>query len=66
MTQIARTTFYEKINVAKLNCVINNPAKNEKIMKKQENAMSRLNKHYNAFASLQKMSERKRNHPSRI
>jgi hypothetical protein len=57
MTQIAGTTFYEKINVAKLNYIINNPAKYEKIIKKQEKAMRRLNKHYNAFAALQKMRE---------
>ena len=57
MTQIAGTTFYEKINIAKLNYIINNPAKYEKIIKKQEKAMRRLNKHYNAFAALQKMRE---------
>jgi hypothetical protein len=57
MTQIAGTTFYEKINVAKLNYIINNQAKYEKIIKKQEKAMRRLNKHYNAFAALQKMRE---------
>jgi hypothetical protein len=57
MIQIARTTFYEKINVAKLNYIINNPAKYEKQIKKQEKAMRRLNKHYNAFAALQKMRE---------
>ena len=57
MIQIAGTTFYEKINIAKLNYIINNPAKYEKKIKKQEKAMRRLNKHYSAFASLQKMRE---------
>jgi len=57
MTQIAKTTFYEKINISKLNYIINNPAKYEKQIKAQEKAMRRLNKHYNAFAVLQKMRE---------
>ena len=57
MTQIAEATFYEKINISKLNYILNNPAKYEKQIKEQEKAMRRLNKHYNAFATLQKMRE---------
>ena len=57
MTQIAEATFYEKINISKLNYILNNPAKYEKQIKEQEKAMRRLNKHYNAFAALQKMRE---------
>ena len=57
MTQIAGNTFYDKINVAKLNYIINNPAKYEKQIKEQEKDMRRSNKHYNAFAALQKIRE---------
>ncbi len=57
MTQIAEATFYEKINISKLNYILNNPAKYEKQIKEQEKAMRRLNKHYNALAALQKMRE---------
>jgi hypothetical protein len=57
MIQRAGTTFYENINVANLNYIINDPTKFEKQIKAQEKAMGHLNKHYNAFAALQKMRE---------
>ena len=41
MTQIAEATFYEKINISKLNYILNNPAKYEKQIKEQEKAMRR-------------------------
>ena len=55
MTQIVKTTLYEKIIISKLNYIRNNPAKYEKQIKAQEKTMKQLNKHYNAFAVLQKM-----------
>ena len=59
MTQIAEATFYEKINISKLNYILNNPAKYEKQIKEQEKAMRRLNKHYTK-------NERKCYYPARI
>ena len=55
MTNIGETTFYEKINVKKLNYIINNPVKYEKIIKEQEKDMRRFDKNYNAFAVFQKL-----------
>ena len=54
---IAETTFYEIINVKKLNYIINNPSKYEAIIKEQEKDMRRSDKHYNAYAVFQKIKE---------
>lgn len=48
-------TFYEKINIAKLNYIINNPAKYDDIIKEQEKDMRRTDKNYNAYAVFQKI-----------
>ena len=55
MSNIGETIFYEKINVAKLNYIINNPAKYEDIIKEQEKDMRRTDKNYNAYAVFQKI-----------
>ena len=39
---IANDPFYEKINLAKLNYIINNPAKYEDTIKEQEKDMRRV------------------------
>jgi P4 family phage/plasmid primase-like protien len=52
---IGLLVFYEKVNIKKLNHIINNPNKYEKIIKEQEKEMRRNNKNYNAYASLQKI-----------
>lgn len=54
---IGEYTFYEKINIKKLNYIINNPAKYEAIIKEQEKDMRRSDKHYNAFAVFQKIKQ---------
>ena len=54
---IAETTFYEKINIKKLNYIINNPSKYKAIIEEQEKDMRRSNKHYNAYAVFQKIKE---------
>ena len=55
MENIGETIFYEKINIAKLNYIINNPAKYEDIIKEQEKDMRRTDKNYNAYAVFQKI-----------
>ena len=55
MSNIGETIFYEKINIAKLNYIINNPAKYEDIIKEQEKDMRRTDKNYNAYAVFQKI-----------
>ena len=54
---IAETTFYEKINVAKLNFILNNQSQFEDIIKEQEKDMRRADKNYNAYAVFQKIKE---------
>jgi len=54
---IGETLFYEKINVKKLNYILNNPSKYEAIIKEQEKDMRRSDKHYNAYAVFQKIKE---------
>jgi hypothetical protein len=55
MSNVGETTFYEKINVSKLNYIINNPSKYEDIIKEQEKDMRRTDKNYNAYAVFQKI-----------
>jgi len=58
MTQnIGETTFYEKINVKKLNYILNNRSKYEAIITEQEKEMRRTDKNYNAYAVFQKIKE---------
>ena len=54
---IAETNFNEKINIKKLNYILNNPSKYEAIIKEQEKDMRRSDKHYNAYAVFQKIKE---------
>ena len=54
---IGETLFYEKINVKKLNYILNNQSKYETIIKEQEKDMRRSDKHYNAYAVFQKIKE---------
>lgn len=49
--------FYEKINISKLDFIINNPLKYDKIIKEQEKDMRRNDKNYNAYAVFQKIKE---------
>jgi P4 family phage/plasmid primase-like protien len=55
MFQIPQTTFYEKINLTKLKHIVNNPLKYKDIIEEQERDMRRHDKHYNAFATFQKI-----------
>ena len=52
---IGESVFYEKINVKKLNYIINNRAKYESIITEQEKEMRRTDKNYNAYAVFQKL-----------
>jgi hypothetical protein len=52
---IAETTFYEKINLTKLKHIVANPQKYKDIIEEQERDMRRHDKHYNAFATFQKI-----------
>lgn len=54
---IGESVFYEKINVKKLNYIINNRAKYEAIITEQEKEMRRTDKNYNAYAVFQKIKE---------
>lgn len=54
---IAETTFYEKINIYKLDYILKNQSKYEEIIKEQEKDMRRSDKHYNAYAVFQKIKE---------
>ena len=54
---IGESVFYEKINVKKLNYIINNRAKYESIITEQEKEMRRTDKNYNAYAVFQKIKE---------
>lgn len=53
---IADATFYEKINIVKLNYIINNRSKYESIILEQEKDMRRNDKNYNAYAVFQKIA----------
>lgn len=58
MTQnIGENVFYEKINIKKLNYIINNRSKYEAIITEQEKEMRRSDKNYNAYAVFQKIKE---------
>ena len=58
MTQnISETIFYEKVNIKKLNYILNNRSKYEAIIKDQEEDMRRTDKNYNAYAVFQKIKE---------
>lgn len=52
---IAETTFYEKINLTKLNHILNNYSKYEKTITEHEKLMRRHDNHYNAFNVFEKM-----------
>ena len=54
---ISETTFYEKINIKKLNYILNNCSKYEAIITEQEKDMRRTDKNYNAYAVFQKIKE---------
>jgi hypothetical protein len=54
---IGETTFYEKINIKKLNYILNNRSKYESIITEQEKEMRRTDKHYKAYAVFQKIKE---------
>jgi len=54
--KIGEATFYEKINIKKLNYIINNRSKYETIILEQEKDMRRLDKNYNAYVSFQKIA----------
>ena len=54
---IAESVFYEKINVKKLNYIINNRAKYESSITEQEKEMRINDKNYNAYAVFQKIKE---------
>ena len=54
---IGEITFYEKINIKKLNYIINNRSKYEAIISEQEKDMRRIDKNYNAYAVFQKIKE---------
>lgn len=56
-TNIGNTIFYEKINIKKLNYIINNRSKYEAIITEQEKDMRRTDKNYNAYAVFQKIKE---------
>ena len=58
MTQnICETIFHEKVNIKKLNYILNNSSKYEAIIKEQEEDMRRTDKNYNAYAVFQKIKE---------
>jgi hypothetical protein len=54
---IGETTFYEKINIYKLDYILKNQSKYEEIIKEQEKDMRRADKHYNAYAVFQKIKD---------
>lgn len=54
---IGTSTFYEKINIYKLDYILKNQSKYEEIIKEQEKDMRRTDKHYNAYAVFQKIKE---------
>ena len=54
---IGESVFYEKINIKKLNYILNNRSKYEAIITEQEKDMRRTDKNYNAYAVFQKIKE---------
>ena len=54
---IGESVFYEKINIEKLNDILNNRSKYETNIKEQEEDMRRTDKNYNAYAVFQKIKE---------
>jgi hypothetical protein len=54
---IGESVFYEKINIKKLNYILNNRSKYETIITEQEKEMRRTDKNYNAYAVFQKIKE---------
>jgi hypothetical protein len=54
---IGESVFYEKINIKKLNYILNNRTKYELIILEQEKDMRRTDKNYNAFAVFQKIKK---------
>ena len=54
---IGDNVFYEKINIKKLNYILNNRSKYETIITEQEKEMRRTDKNYNAYAVFQKIKE---------
>jgi hypothetical protein len=52
---IGELTFIEKINLTKLQYIVNNPSKYEAIIEAQEKDMRRHDKNYNAYAVFQKI-----------
>jgi P4 family phage/plasmid primase-like protien len=54
---IGESVFYEKINIKKLNYILNNRTKYEPIIEEQEKDMRRTDKNYNAFAVFQKIKQ---------
>ena len=57
MINIGETTYYEKINVAKLNYIINNISKYEEVIKEEEKDMRRKDKNYNVLSILHKIRD---------
>jgi hypothetical protein len=51
---IAENTFYEKINIAKLNFILSNQSQYENIIQEQKKDMLKVDKNYNAYAVFQK------------
>ena len=57
MTQnIGESVFYEKINIKKLNYILNYRS-NEAVITEQQKEMRRTDKHYNAYEVFQKIKE---------
>ena len=54
---IGESVFYEKINIKKLNYILNNRSKYEAILTEQEKDMRRTDENYNAYAVFQKIKE---------
>jgi hypothetical protein len=54
---IGESVFYEKINIKKLNYIINNRSKYETIITEQGKEMRRTDKNYNAYAIFQKLNK---------
>jgi len=54
---IGECIFYEKINIKKLNYILDNRSKYENIITEQEKEMRRTDKNYNAYAVFQKIKE---------
>jgi len=55
MINIGESIFYEKINIKKLQYIVQNESKYEDIIKKEESDMRRENPNYNAFTIFEKI-----------